>query len=601
MIKTSVLTFVLGVTMTSLSFAQVLPQPIEQAIEKYHPQVLLPHDVLDHAHLQQNDEGMGTLSNPEQGMVELICENTSTKVIDLQLVVNVPVAMQKGDTLLLVVKAQSLAHDPNYDFGLLFLNFERDIKWTKSLGYQVKLDDQPQLLAIPFRLREDTPTGEGRLTFPIGYFPQALRLSELQLYNFGKQIAVDELSTKQYQYEGHEPNAAWRKEAAKRIEQHRKAPISVTVVDANGQPVKDADVHVQMQRHAFAFGTAVNEWKFIGDDPDRRIYKQKIAELFNTASMESSLKWASWYRQGNQQRLDATMQWLADHDISVRGHTMVWPSWKKSPKTLVEKLKADPQFLREQVLAFIEEVGLQCKGRVVEWDVLNEVHNNHDYLDVLGEQAIDSWFAKARQVDSDVPLLINEFGVMQGKGGYSLLKQDKHYQLIKRLLDRGVQIDGIGFQSHFRLYAVTPPKRVWEILDRYAELGLKIGITEYDLAWVSEEFQAQYLHDFMTATFAHPSVNQFVMWGFWDGSHWREDGGMYAKDWREKPSLTVYKNLVFKQWWTDETHTTNKQGMVNLRGFHGDYQVTVQAQGKTVTHQVNLTPTGLDVRLTLPQ
>ena len=106
MIKTSVLTFVLGVTMTSLSFAQVLPQPIEQAIEKYHPQVLLPHDVLDHAHLQQNDEGMGTLSNPEQGMVELICENTSTKVIDLQLVVNVPVAMQKGDTLLLVVKAK---------------------------------------------------------------------------------------------------------------------------------------------------------------------------------------------------------------------------------------------------------------------------------------------------------------------------------------------------------------------------------------------------------------------------------------------------------------------------------------------------------------
>ncbi|MFG0250949.1 MAG: endo-1,4-beta-xylanase [Phycisphaeraceae bacterium JB051] len=600
MIKASVFTFLLGMAISSFSYAQSLPQPIQQAIDKFKPQAMLPQDALDHARLQQNAEGLGKVTFPEKGVVELVCEKTSSQVIDLQLVVNVPKAMQKGDTLLLVVKAQSIEHDRRCDFGLLFLNFERDVKWTKSLGYQVKLSKEPKLLAIPFQLREDTPAGEGRLTFPIGYFPQTLRLSELQLYNFGKQIAVDDLSIKQYAYEGHEPDAAWRKEAAKRIEQYRKAPLVVTVVDAQGQPLKDAAVHVQMQRHAFAFGTAVNEWKFVGDDSDRRIYKQKVAELFNTATLETGLKWLSWYRQGNRQRLDATMQWLADHDIAVRGHTMVWPSWKKSPKTLVEKLKADPQYLREQVLAYIEQVGQLCKDRVVEWDVLNEVHNNHDYLDVLGEEEIDTWFAKAREVDSDAPLFINEFGVMQGKGGYSLLKQDKHYQLIKRLLDRGVGIDGIGFQSHFRLYAVTPPKRVWEILDRYAQLGLKIGITEYDLAWVSEDFQAQYLHDFMLATFAHPSVNQFIMWGFWDGSHWREDGGMFAKDWREKPSLVVYKDLVFKQWWTDENKTTDSDGQIQTRGFLGQYQLTISAHGKSVTQRLTLPQQGSALTVVLP-
>jgi GH35 family endo-1,4-beta-xylanase len=600
MIKASILTFILWAASTSLAFAQVLPEQIQQAIEKYHPQAMLPDNALDNARLQQNSDGLGLVTFLKQGMVELVCEKTATQVIDLQLVVDVAPAMQKGDTLLLVVKAQSLAHDPASELGLVFLNFERDVKWTKSLGFQVKLGDQPKLIAIPFQLREDTPANEGRITFPIGYFPQTLRLSELQLYNFGKQIAVDDLSKAQYQYEGYEPDAPWRKEAAKRIEQYRKAPLSVTVVDANGKPVKDAAVHVQMQRHAFAFGTAVNEWKFVGDDADRRIYKQKVAELFNTATMETGLKWLSWYRDGNRQRLDASMQWLVDHDITIRGHTMVWPSWKKSPKHLVEKLKADPQYLRQQVLAFIEEVGQLCKGRVVEWDVLNEVHNNHDYLDMLGEQEIDTWFAKAREVDSTVPLFINEFGVMQGKGGYALIKQDKHYQLIKRLLDRGVQVDGIGFQSHFRLYAVTPPKRVWEILDRYAELGLKIGITEYDLAWVSEDFQAQYLHDFMLATFSHPSINQFVMWGFWDGSHWREDGGMFAKDWREKPSLKVYKDLVFNQWWTDENMTTDSEGCIQTRGFLGQYQLTITAHGKQITHRLNLPQQGSVQTIILP-
>ena len=166
--------------------------------------------------------------------------------------------------------------------------------------------------------------------------------------------------------------------------------------------------------------------------------------------------------------------------------------------------------------------------------------------------------------------------------------------------DRGTPIDGVGFQCHFRLHAVTSPKRTWEILDRYAELGLKLAVTEYDLAWVSEAFQAQFLNDFMTATFAHPAVNQFVMWGFWDGSHWREDGGMYAKDWREKPSLKAYKNLVFKKWWTDLTLPTNKQGIMTTRGFLGDYKIKVTAEGKTVEFDLKLAKDAKPIELIMP-
>lgn len=600
MVRTGIFTLILIGIVTSLTQAQELPSQIQRAIEQYQPQSLLPDYALSKARLQKNNPAIGSVTHTQSGVVELTCDKSPESVIDLQLVVSVPTMIHKGDTLLLIVKAQSLSLDPAYDFGLVFLNFERNVKWTKSLGYTAKLNNKPKWLAIPFTAREDFPADEGRLTFPIGFFPQTLKLSELRLLNFGKQIAVDDLSTEQYQYEGYAPDAAWRTEAANSIEKNRKAPIKLTIVNAQGKPIRNDAVHIQMQRHAFAFGTAVNEWKFVGDDPDQVIYKQKIDKLFNTAAMESCLKWKSWLRSGNQQRVEATMQWLADHDIDIRGHTMVWPSWKKSPDALLEQLKADPQFLRQQVFSYIREVGNYCKGRVVEWDVVNEVHSNHDYLDMLGDQEIDKWFHAARSVDRDVPLLINEFGIIQGKGGYELPKQDKHFQLVKGMLDRGVPIDALGFQSHFRLYSVTPPKRVWEILDRYAKLDLKLGITEYDLAWVDEAFQARYLHDFMTACFAHPSVNQFVMWGFWDGSHWREDGGMFAKDWREKPSLNVYKDLVFNQWWTDQTIETDAQGQIQARGFLGEYKLTFKVNGKTVTRMLSLPKQGSEITIAVP-
>ena len=104
----------------------------------------------------------------------------------------------------------------------------------------------------------------------------------------------------------------------------------------------------------------------------------------------------------------------------------------------------------------------------------------------------------------------------------------------------------------------------------------------------------------MTACFAHPSVNQFMMWGFWDGSHWREDGGMFALDWREKPSLDVYRDLVFNQWWTDENKTTDTQGNIQTRGFLGDYTLTITANGKTMTRTTSLAHEGNTLTIVMP-
>jgi endo-1,4-beta-xylanase len=136
-------------------------------------------------------------------------------------------------------------------------------------------------------------------------------------------------------------------------------------------------------------------------------------------------------------------------------------------------------------------------------------------------------------------------------------------------------------------------------LDRYAAFGKELEITEFDIDTFDEVTQADYTRDFMTATFSYPSVKAFVMWGFWEGSHWRPRGAMLRRDWSPKPNAEVYKDLVFKRWWTNANGKTGAQGTFATRGFLGEYEIEAKAGGKSKTVRVNLPQAGRQVECVL--
>ena len=75
---------------------------------------------------------------------------------------------------------------------------------------------------------------------------------------------------------------------------------------------------------------------------------------------------------------------------------------------------------------------------------------------------------------------------------------------------------------------------------------------------------------------------------------------MYRKDWSPRPIAGVWKDLIFKQWWTDQHASTNDAGKVEIRGFLGDYDITVAAGTRTATSKAVLSDAGASVRITLP-
>ncbi|HLL89153.1 MAG TPA: hypothetical protein VK324_07605 [Tepidisphaeraceae bacterium] len=61
------------------------------------------------------------------------------------------------------------------------------------------------------------------------------------------------------------------------------------------------------------------------------------------------------------------------------------------------------------------------------------------------------------------------------------------------------------------------------------------------------------------------------------------------------PHGQQYIDLVAKQWWTRETVKTDAAGMASLRGFIGDYEITITTDGKVTTANAKLPKEGATV------
>jgi len=167
------------------------------------------------------------------------------------------------------------------------------------------------------------------------------------------------------------------------------------------------------------------------------------------------------------------------------------------------------------------------------------------------------------------------------------------------LLDHGAPLGGIGFQGHLGSL-LTPPVKLLEILDKFAVFGVPLQVTEFDVDVADEQLAADFTRDLITVLFSHPAVNGFVMWGFWEGSHWKPHTAMFRRDWSPKLNGIAYMDLVCKQWRTDELLVSDAAGMAATRGFLGEYEITASHHGKTVTVRETLKKDNPVIRVELP-
>ena len=594
--------------------------PPSQVVEQTAPQVAAANEKLPPnqsligvgvAHLHLTGQAAGDVkSRPitvddAPGFTQALHVETARRApneYDAQFVLPVQnVTLHKGDVVWASVRVRMLQTADESGQGVFGLVLEQDKEpFNKLIQRRVSVGRSWQQLAAPARLSADYPAGSLHLALRVGGAAQTLEFGDVQLVTFDdpKSITLAQLPQTRITYGGRDPHAAWRAAADARIERVRKAPLTVRVTDAQGRPVSGAAVTVEMKQHAFPFGCEYNPQQVVGPDaltPAGKEFLRRYVDLFNVGTDEYAMKWPGWDDPATRTTALAALDWMTAHGVRVRGHCLVWPAWRHLPAD-VKKLQDDPKQLADRIDQHITDEVTALKGRVFEWDVVNEPYVNHDLMNILGYGAMADWFKLAHAADSNPRLLLNETSVPTNPPA------DPHYNVlfdqVKAIQKAGAPIGGVGMQAHFGS-ELTSMADLQQIFARFAKLGIPTEITEFDVDTNDQQLQADYLRDFMTLSFSEPSVSGFIMWGFAEGHHWRPDAALWRADWTIKPAGQAWLDLVKKKWWTHATLSSGPNGSAEVRGFLGDYTITATDRQKSTTVTARLPHGGTTVDVVL--
>jgi endo-1,4-beta-xylanase len=448
----------------------------------------------------------------------------------------------------------------------------------------------------------DYPANTLRLSVHLAQEAQTLTLGPLRCLAYAPEVDAAKLPVTPLSYFGREADAPWRDAAMKRIREHRMSDVSITVKNLDGAPVKDAKIAWHQQRHRFAFGTFI-EPPLLKKDADGDRYRAFVKEHFNYATLPAYLAEWGWLKEAGRQQSLRMADWLRDQGIPARGHLLVYPGYVATPNAWRDLPAAER---RQRIEAHFAPVirGLGERG-VREYDVVNELRDNIGFCDELGVptgqsglQVVADWFQKARRLAPDAALYINEYWILGG-GGYTQREQDLYFKTIGDLIGMQAPLDGIGLQGHFGS-ALTPPARLIEVLNRFAEHGRRLRVTEFDLDIGDEQAQADYTRDFYLALYSHAAVDGIVQWGFWEGQQWKPRAAMMRKDWTPKPSYEAFRRLTKETLASHHDAVTDAKGAWSERVHQGTHTLKISVHGYERTLSIEVPPGGKRIEVHVP-
>lgn len=231
----------------------------------------------------------------------------------------------------------------------------------------------------------------------------------------------------------------------------------------------------------FAIGLAVSRRLLRGEDPLGRALADRH---FNTFTPENSLKAQTVQpREGEFDFTegDALVALAAANNARVVGHTLLWhgatPDWFFADEP-------DHATLLERLRTHINTVAGHYRGRIAEWDVVNEaladgpgdtVLRDSPWHRILGDDYVAQAFHFAHAADPDAMLIYNDYLIEQSP------KRERAYAFLRQLLADGVPLHAVGIQGHWGLGA-PPVEEIATAIKLFGSLGLRVMITELDVS-----------------------------------------------------------------------------------------------------------------------
>ncbi len=232
--------------------------------------------------------------------------------------------------------------------------------------------------------------------------------------------------------------------------------------------------------------------------------------------------------------LDRIVDWAQASDLRVHGHTLLYPLVNQRLDWYTD-LEGGHRAILEN---YVRTVAESNAGDIWVWDVVNELfadpgeqavderglRTNYVEYDVFNGN-YDDVFRWAREADPNAKLILNDYGAEE-----LTAKADAILAEVIAMRERGVSIDGVGFQFH-----LDEDPDFWQIrqnLQRFADAGFDLYITELDVTVTTRQsgdesltrderlLQRAIYEEVTRIALEQPAVKSLLMWDFADERSW---------------------------------------------------------------------------------
>lgn len=375
--------------------------------------------------------------------------------------------------------------------------------------------------------------------------------------------------------------------AERRIATERKGELLIHIVGSDGLPVNNVDIAWAQQRGEVRFGVHAAYEPNVWGQLIRAGVDQGAATLDWSATQPTEENWST---------LALRAHWGLDilpaMGVETRGSAAVWMV-KDSIPDWVQRLNG-PELIKA-VESHVLGLATRLKGKVTIWEAMRDP--NARWADAVGEDPdlmLDLARAASdaiRHVDSAAPIVISYANPIGEAHNLSPAA------FSKRLVDAEVDFDVIGLQYFYNGYredgSLFPRRTLPELaqnLEDLAAFGKELHVTGvsapsenhpelagYTGAWGvpwSEETQATWLRAVYTLAFANPAVTAMVWRDALDADALLYKGGLFKKAGVPKAAFWSLKDLI-SSWQTDGKGHADETGQLRVRGFAGNYRITV--------------------------
>lgn len=397
------------------------------------------------------------------------------------------------------------------------------------------------------------------------------------------------------------------------IDKYRKGSVSLKVASESGVPLPNCSISLRQISHDFLFGA--------NPMGKHNKYDVMYADMLKQAGINYSYIICPWRSiEPNSGRFDWGMidnyqniQGQLGKRFRLMGGLALW-YYRGSglDDTFCPKYQDDMTFeqLKQNIYDHMYTLASRYKDHIESWEINEPNMPWHNALGLTWNQKLETYgiFAKAvKDANPDARILFDscalpyEFKVSKLENREDIAGGASYLEFLNLLLEEEIPIDLIGLELYYsgmNTDGYAPPglslASISNLLDLYSGFSKPIFVRElsapstqisnsswWHRPW-DEETQAEYVEALYTIAFGKPLV-QGIGWsyGVSDEDSFIVSGGLLDTDLNPKPSYFMLRNLI-NSWTTSCTGKTDENGEFELRGFAGDYEVTLEtAKGRT--------------------